>query len=125
MKVSDSPTSYPGSQNHFNSRSMGMKLIVVCTLAVFMTVPVFFVRGLVEDRTERAANIVREISGYSGGQQTFLGPTLLVPYKIASPSQANFFKHATYFVFPTQASALLKTSTEERRRSLFKVPVFR
>ena len=125
MKVSDSPTSYPGSQNQFNSRSMGMKLIVVCALAVFMTVPVFFVRGLVEDRTERAANIVREISGYSGGQQTFLGPTLLVPYKIAYPSQANFFKHATYFVFPTQASALLKTSTEERRRSLFKVPVFR
>jgi inner membrane protein len=125
MKVSDSPTSYQGSQNQFNSRSMGMKLIVVCALAVFMTVPVFFVRGLVEDRTERAADIVREISGYSGGQQTFLGPTLLVPYKIASPSQANFFRHATYFVFPTQASALLKTSTEERRRSLFKVPVFR
>jgi len=123
--VSDSPTSYQGSQNQFNSRSMGMKLIVVCALAVFMTVPVFFVRGLVEDRTERAADIVREISGYSGGQQTFLGPTLLVPYKIASPSQANFFRHATYFVFPTQASALLKTSTEERRRSLFKVPVFR
>ena len=123
--MSDSPTSYQGSQNQFNSRSMGMKLIVVCALAVFMTVPVFFVRGLVEDRTERAANIVREISGYSGGQQTFLGPTLLVPYKIASPSQANFFRHATYFVFPTQASALLKTSTEERRRSLFKVPVFR
>ena len=123
--MSDSPTSYQGSQNQFNSRSMGMKLIVVCALAVFMTVPVFFVRGMVEDRTERAADIVREISGYSGGQQTFLGPTLLVPYKIASPSQANFFRHATYFVFPTQASALLKTSTEERRRSLFKVPVFR
>ena len=29
-----------------------------------------------------------------------------------------------YLVFPAQASAVLKTATEERRRSLFKVPVF-
>jgi inner membrane protein len=117
-QMGDSPMFY-------NSRSMGVKLIVVCALAGLMTVPVFFVRGLVEDRTKRAADVVREISGYSGGQQTFLGPTLMIPYKISSQSLAHSFKHDTYLVFPTQASAVLTTVTEERRRSLFKVPVFR
>ena len=36
------------------SRSMGVKLIVVCGLALLMTIPAFFVGGLVDDRTKRA-----------------------------------------------------------------------
>ena len=38
--------------------------------------------GLVEDRTKLASNVVQEISSYVGGQQTFLGPTLAIPYTI-------------------------------------------
>ena len=37
---------------------------------------------------------------------------------------SGFSKHGIYLVFPAQASAALKTTTEERHRSLFKVPVF-
>ena len=61
------------------SRSMGVKLIVVCGLALLMTIPAFFVGGLVDDRTKMAADVIREISGHVGGQQTFLGPTLAMP----------------------------------------------
>jgi inner membrane protein len=59
-----------------------------------------------------------------GGQQTFLGPTLAIPYTIPPQSQEEHARHGTYLVFPAQASAAVKTATEERRRSLFKVPVF-
>ena len=45
-------------------------------------IPALFVWSLVEDRTQRAADVVREISDYVGGQQTFLGPTLAIPYTI-------------------------------------------
>lgn len=113
-----------GEQIRIDSRSMGLKLLVVCGLAVFMTVPALFVTGLVGDRNKRAADVVRQISSYSGGQQTFLGPTLAIPYRIASQSPANFSKRDAYLVFPAVASAVVKTVTEERRRSLFKVPVF-
>jgi inner membrane protein len=106
------------------SRSMGVKLIVVCGLALLMGIPALFVNGLVEDRTSRAAEVVREISGHVGGQQTFLGPTLAIPYYIAPESATDVARHGTYLVFPAQASAVVKTTTEERRRSLFKVPVF-
>lgn len=68
-----------------NSRSMGLKLIVISGLALFMTIPTFFVGGLIEDRTGRADEVVREISGHLGGHQTFLGPTLVVPYTIGAP----------------------------------------
>jgi inner membrane protein len=106
-------------------RSLGVKLIVVCVLALIMIVPAFFVGSLVEDRTNRAADVIKEISGHVGGQQTFLGPTLAIPYTIPARSQLDSAKHGMYLVFPTRASAVLKVATEERRRSLFKVPVFR
>jgi inner membrane protein len=103
---------------------MGFKLIIVCGLALLMAIPAFFVSGLVNDRTKRAEDVVKEISSHVGGPQTFLGPTLAIPYSIPPQSPADFTKHGVYLVFPTQASAALKTTTEERHRSLFRVPVF-
>ena len=113
-----------GYRRMFKSLSMGVKLIVVCGLALFMMIPAFFVNGLVNDRTKRAADVVREISSHVGGQQTFLGPTLAIPYSIPPQSPSETTKHGLYLVFPAQASAALKTTTEERHRSLFRVPVF-
>ena len=111
-------------QARFNPRSMGLKLIVVCGLALMMTIPALFVFAVVQDRKSRAAEVTRDISSHVGGQQTFLGPTLAVPYVIPSQAPAESARQEIYLVFPTQASADVKTSTEERRRSLFKVPVF-
>jgi len=123
--MNDSSMLLPGLQTRFRSRSMGIKLIVVCGLALVMTIPALFVGGLVSDRTNRAADVIRELSGYVGGQQTFLGPTLAIPYNIPPQSQGDTAKHGVYLVFPAQASAIVRTATEERRRSLFKVPVFK
>jgi inner membrane protein len=122
--VSESSLFPLGMQIRIRSRSMGVKLIVVCGLALLMTVPAFFVGGLVDDRTTRAAEVVSKITGHVGGQQTFLGPTLAIPYYLPPQLPTEFAKHGTYLVFPAQASAVLKTKTEERRLSLFKVPVF-
>jgi inner membrane protein len=124
IQVNDHSMSQSGAQIGRNSRSMGVKLIVVCGLAVSMAIPGFFVDGLVRDRTNRAADVIRQIRGYSGGEQTFLGPTLAIPYGIPRQSVASTASRDIYLVFPTAASAVLKTVTEERRRSLFRVPVF-
>ena len=112
------------SRGLFGSASMGVKFIVVCGLALLMAIPVFFVSGLVDDRTKRAADVVKEISSHVGGPQTFLGPTLAIPFIIPAKSPAESAIHGTYLVFPAQASAALRTTTEERHRSLFRVPVF-
>ena len=110
-------------QSRFKSRSMGVKLLIVCALALVMTIPALFVDDLVDERTHRESDVVKEISSHVGGQQTFLGPTLAIPYDIPVPSSINP-KHGTYLIFPAQASATVKTTAEEKRRSLFKVPVF-
>jgi inner membrane protein len=100
-------------------RSIGIKLLLVCGLALVMCIPAAFVNSLVSDRTSRAGDVVKDVSAHVGGQQTFLGPTLAIPYNVAADN-----KHGVYLVFPTQAAASVKSATEERRRSLFKVPVF-
>jgi inner membrane protein len=100
-------------------RSIGIKLLLVCGLALVMCIPAFFVDSLVSDRTSRAADVVKDVSAHVGGQQTFLGPTLAIPYTVPADN-----KQGVYLVFPAQAAASVKSSTEERRRSLFKVPVF-
>ena len=104
-------------------RSLGVKLFVVCALALLMLIPALLVGGLVEERTSREAQVISEISAHVGGQQTFLGPTLAIPYSIPR-SAVELPSKGIYLVFPSQGSATLKTTTEERRRSLFKVPVF-
>jgi inner membrane protein len=106
------------------SRSIAVKLAVVCALALLMTIPSFFVSDLVDERTRRAADVVKEISNHVGGQQTFLGPTLAIPYTIPPQTKSDAVQHGVYIVFPVRASGTVKTSTEERHRSLFRVPVF-
>ncbi|HEY1463343.1 MAG TPA: cell envelope integrity protein CreD [Terriglobales bacterium] len=106
------------------SRSMGIKLIVVCFLALLMAIPATLVDNVVQDRTSRAAEVAQEISTYVGGKQTFLGPTLAIPYSIPPISKEYSTQYGVYFVFPAKASADFHVATEERRRSLFKVPVF-
>ena len=103
---------------------MGLKLFIVCGLALFMTIPAFFVDDLVDERTHRENDVVKEISNHVGGQQTFLGPTLAIPYRIPPTSADGQSRLGVYLVFPAQGSATVKTRTEERRRSLFRVPVF-
>jgi inner membrane protein len=111
-------------QARSKSRSMGVKLIVVCGLALLMTIPALFVFALINDRQDRAGEVTKDVSKSVGGPQTFLGPTLAIPYDIPSQSPGGVARHDTYLVFPSQASAVVKTSTEERHRSLFRVPVF-
>lgn len=105
--------------------SIGIKLIAVTGLALLMVVPAMFVHGVIGDRTERAAQVVNEIGTQVGGRQTFLGPTLAIPYSAPAIVTGDVTKHGIYFVFPAQASGIVQTITEERHRSLFKVPVFR
>lgn len=106
------------------SRSIGMKLIVICGLALLMVIPSFFVANLIEDRTKREADVIKDISTHVGGQQTYMGPTLAIPFTVPPQSASDFRRRGMYMVFPAKASALIKIATQERHRSLFKVPVF-
>jgi inner membrane protein len=105
------------------SRSMGLKLLLVCALALLMSIPALFVFGLLNDRTNRAQNVSAELGALVGGAQTFLGPVLAVPYTAPS-ADPKVAERGVFVVFPAQAEAQVNSRTEVRRRSLFRVPVY-
>lgn len=105
-------------------RSMGLKLLLVCLLALLMTIPALCVFALLADRTSRAHEVTKEVGDLMGGPQTFLGPVLAIPYSAPPQVKDQPPTSGVYLVFPTTAQAQVAAATEERHRSLFKVPVF-
>ena len=113
-------------------RSKGAKLLIVCVLAVLMSIPAGFVFLLLHDRTERAQQVTDEIGGLMGGPQTFLGPVIAVPYTLPArtdiDSSGNKVAVAattdTLIVFPITGDAVATSKSEVRSRSLFRVPVY-
>ncbi len=122
--MNDLSTLQSSLKSRINSRSIGLKLLVVCALALVMMIPALFVDGLIEERTRRAKDATSEVGGLVGGQQTFLGPTLSIPYTVPPATPSGTPLHGVYLVFPAQGAATVKSRTTERRRSLFKVPVY-
>ena len=53
-------------------RSVGLKLLLVCVMAVLMSIPALFVFLLLNDRTHRAEQVTEDVSQVVGGAQTFL-----------------------------------------------------
>jgi len=88
------------------SRSMGVKLIVVCGLALVMTIPAFFVGGLVEERSQPAENAVQQTTGHAVGQQVFPGSSIKLVDSYRSVTRSLKYVllflglvFLTYFVF--------------------------
>ena len=92
-------------QSRIKSRSMGLKLMLVCALALLMTIPSFFVGGLVDERAQRAENAARQVSG-NAGQQTLFGSSIRVADTYQSVTRSLKYVllflglvFLTYFVF--------------------------
>ena len=110
----------------FPRRSLGLKLLLVCALALLMSIPALMVFGLLMDRTNRAEQVAAEVGGLMGGPQTFLGPVIAVPYTVTRNNEAGqpTVSRDVWFVFPETGEITIGSESEVRKRSLFRVPVY-
>lgn len=110
------------------SRSYGLKLLLVCALALAMTIPALFVYGITSDRENRARAVDAEISGLRGGPQTLSGPMLIAPFdreRVGEDGVRWAAKDEGYYVVHAEegaASAAL--ASEVLHRSIYDVPVY-
>ena len=115
--MTDTPMSLPSLQARFRTRSMGVKLVVVCALALVMTIPALFVEGIVEERTQRASEVTREIGSHVGGRQKLLGPTLAIPY---TRPRTDHGKHTgTRYLFGLPCTGRSHSQDSHRRATPF------
>ena len=117
------------------NRSFGLKLLLVCGLALLMAIPTMFVWGLVHERSSNADKAVREVSHARGGQQVVLGPVLSIPYEQMiterAPTGLNGAmvdvqrkKTGQFVVYAKKGKASADLKTEMLKRGLHRVPVF-
>ncbi len=115
-------------------RSFGLKLLLVCALALVMAIPTMFVWGLVHERSTNADRAVAEVSQARGGQQIVLGPLLVIPYSQTytdkTPNNSGVMvetqhtRQGQFVVFAKNGAAIADLKTEMLQRGLHRVPVF-
>jgi inner membrane protein len=117
------------------TRSAGLKFLLVCVLAAVMAIPAYMIFALIYDRTERAAAVVQEVGERNGGEQSFTGPIVVVPYKAVTtpaptPEQPRPLPVTTngwYVVFAKTGTADASAKTDVKTRGmggLFKVRTY-
>ena len=117
-RLSGSLTSY------LPHRSAGLKLLLVCALALLMAIPALFVYGVVNERTTGQERAIADVSERVGGAQTVLGPFLAVPYaRYPNPKQPDEAVYDIAVAFAETGSATADVSVEEKRRGIYAVPV--
>ena len=98
--------------------SLLARALLLAALTLGLTVPLGLLGGIVTDRQSYQQEAVRSIRSSWGTSQTFTGPRLLVPYKDKAGSWQVVF-------LPQKLSITGQVPTEQRRRGLFAVSVYR
>lgn len=106
-------------------RSAGLKLLLVCALALMMAIPALFVFGVVQDRRMGADRALADVSEAVGGRQSLLGPVLVLPYsRTPNTRREDDVVYGTAIAFADTGQADAKVDVAERKRGIHTIPVF-
>lgn len=107
-------------------RSPLVKLVVIGVLTMLMVIPLVALSGLRGERSQRASEAVFEVAGSWAGEQTLVGPVLILPY-VARTGDQNDIRTVRRIltVLPDTLKQDGDIRTEDRRRGMFEIPVWR
>ncbi len=66
--------------NHWIKESITIKLMSIGFLVIILLIPSAWIESLIVERQSRAESVIREISGKWSGEQTIVGPILVIPF---------------------------------------------
>jgi inner membrane protein len=114
-------------------RSFGLKLILVCALALAMAIPAGFVWMIFASRAGAAQAAIYDVTSLQAGSQNLLGPVIIVPFErdvIVSVNTVNNTVNqlqtqaGRMVLYPETGEADTTLVTEIRKRGLQEIPVF-
>lgn len=110
-------------------RSFGLKLILVCVLALMMAIPAGFVWVLIYSRSGEANRAMMEVAALRGGPQELMGPAIVVPFErdvVAVLNNTNTVQtiQGNMVLYPETGQARTSLETEMLRRGLQDVPTY-
>lgn len=110
-----------------NRRSATFKVLAVGVLILVLLIPISMVKGVVFDRMHYASEVVADIRGSWGDQQTVAGPLFRVPFRaIATNSRGDTYAVDKYaYLVAEKLIGSAKTVVEERQRGIHEVLVYK
>lgn len=82
-ELKDNETSHPPTPKPKKTPSVMMKVITITLLVLAMLIPLGMISGIISERQRAKQQVVDEIAQTWAGEQTIIGPILVVPYQKA------------------------------------------
>ncbi len=109
---------------------LSIRFLVVGALVLGMLIPLVFVGGVADERQRYYAQAVDAIADSWGGEQTIIGPLLVVPvlqHYTAKSDDGEVVQHHRRFhriVVPETLSLTVSLDHQFRHRAIYEVPVY-
>ncbi len=100
----------------FLNSSIG-RLTLIAGLTIVLLIPMISVTSLIHERQNRASDIKNEIRSEWGGNFTYKGLVLRIPFKNSKNKKYLFF-------FPENEKTTLNVKTSTKKRGIYHFPVF-
>ena len=102
------------------------RILLVAVLIVILQIPTLMLQGLVSERQDLRQEAITSITSKWGGQQTLIGPRLVVPYRKRTQSGDTEKVEVKQGIFlPEDLQIKGELDGETRYRGIFEVPVYR
>ncbi len=104
-----------------------VKGFIIGFIALFLMIPMLYVKNLVLEREERQREAAREISSKWAGPQNIIGPVIGIPFWESDAADTSNkrkpVKHIAYFL-PEKLNIKATVNPKEKHRGIFKVMLY-
>jgi len=108
-----------------SARALSLKVAIIVVMGLVFLIPLELVRGVIQERSERAQEVTQEIAGKWGAPQALRGPFLLLPAERSDPDNPNNApSQRTLVLLPDDFAASVETTTETRSRGIFDAEIY-
>ena len=116
-------------------KSITLKLLAITGLAVLLLIPLFWVEGIIKERTRYKNAAVNDVTRMWTGSQLLAGPFLIQPYSVKTEADIYNKKtkeyepgfktqHKELVILPEQINITGDVATQTRSRGIYDVPVY-
>jgi len=116
-----------GLGSYLDKGKLFIKAVIIFIMALFLTIPSFFITGIINERQSRQNEAILNITEKWGGKQMITGPFLSVPYiehALNVEGKPILIRGKAYFL-PSSLHTAIKVVPEKRYRGIYQVVVYR
>jgi inner membrane protein len=114
------------SHSFYENNRLLIKAFVIGFLILLMLAPTSLIKDLVQERAQRQAQVVDEVSTKWAGAQTITGPVIIVPYTYYYKGAGNqpMTMRKTLHILPETLKITGDVAPEVRKRSIYQVMLY-